>query len=149
MPTSATDGAYAVARDVGARLNLGNLRYSTLACGKTASAKSGRRGNLLQVGPGPLKPTATKKPGIAGLRGLRFSTGSLRQSGDLVRQPRNLSACIVLVDDAALRSLHQFRFCNRHRLQRGLAVAVPDRFLDGADRAAHLGAARFVDDGAA
>src|SRR4030095_14925196 len=66
-----------------------------------------------------------------------------------MRQPRNLAARIVLVNDAALRSLHQFRFRDRKSLQRRFAVAALDRFLDSADGAAHLGAARFVDDGAA
>ncbi len=53
------------------------------------------------------------------------------------------------MDDAALRRLHQFRLGARHRLQRRVAVAALDRFLDGADRAAELGPARLVDDGAA
>src|SRR3979490_2210650 len=37
----------------------------------------------------------------------------------------------------------------RHRLQRCIAVAALDGFLDGANRATPLGAARLVDDGAA
>jgi len=69
--------------------------------------------------------------------------------GDLVREARDLSAGIVLVNDVALRRLHQFRFGMGERLQRRVAIAALDRFLDGADRAAHLGAARLVDDGAA
>ena len=66
-----------------------------------------------------------------------------------MREPRNLSARIVLMDDAALRRLHQLGLGALHRLQRRLAVAALDRFLDGADRAAQLGAPRLVDDGAA
>ena len=68
---------------------------------------------------------------------------------DLVGQALNLPARIVLVNDIPLRSLHQFGFRARHRLQRCIAVAALDRFLDGANRATHLGAARLVDDGAA
>jgi len=74
---------------------------------------------------------------------------SLGELGNLVRQARYLPARIVLVNDIPLRSLHQFGFRARHRLQRCIAVAALDRFLDGANRATHLGAARFVDDGAA
>src|SRR5258708_24047607 len=66
-----------------------------------------------------------------------------------MREPRDLSASIVLVNDVALRCLHQFRLRARHRLQRRSAVAALDRLFDDADRAAHLGAARLVDDGAA
>jgi hypothetical protein len=66
-----------------------------------------------------------------------------------MREPRDLSARIVLVNDIALRCLHQLRFRARHRLQRCSAVAAFDGFFDSANRAAHLGAARLVDDGAA
>ena len=66
-----------------------------------------------------------------------------------MREPRNLPARIVLVNDVALRCLHQFGLRLRHRLQRRVAVAALDRFFDGADRAAQLGPARLVDDGAA
>lgn len=66
-----------------------------------------------------------------------------------MREPRNFSARIVPVNDVALRGLHQFRFRVLHRFQRGIAVTALDRFLDGADRTAHLGATRLVDDGAA
>src|ERR1700679_983080 len=66
-----------------------------------------------------------------------------------MREPRNLSARIVLVNDVALRCLHQFRFRARHGLYRCIAVAGLDRFLDNANRAAHLGATRLVDNGAA
>jgi hypothetical protein len=74
---------------------------------------------------------------------------SLGERGDLVRQGRHLPARIVLVNDVALRCLHQLRFRALHRFQRRIAVAALDCFLDGADRATHLGAARLVDDGAA
>jgi hypothetical protein len=94
-----------------------------------------------------------KKPGAAGLLTniffSQFIRSSFRQLGDLMRQPRDLSARIVLVNDVALGCLHQLRFRVRHRLQRRIAVAALDRFFDNADRASHLGAARLVDDGAA
>src|SRR5215813_10409513 len=64
-------------------------------------------------------------------------------------EPRYLPARIVLVNDVALRRSHQLGFGARHRLQRSIAVAAIDRFLDGADGTAHLGAARLVDHGAA
>ena len=64
-------------------------------------------------------------------------------------QPRNLPARIVLVNDVALRRLHQLGLSLRHRLQCRIAVTALDRFFDAADGAAHLGAARLVDDGAA
>ena len=66
-----------------------------------------------------------------------------------MREPRDLSARIVLVDDVALRGLHEFRFRTRHRLQRRIAVAALDRLFDNANRAAHLGTAGLVDNGAA
>src|ERR1700716_3417138 len=65
-----------------------------------------------------------------------------------MREPRDLSARIVLVNNVALRCLHQLRFRARHRLQRCGAVAALDRLFDDTNRAAHLGAARLVDDGA-
>jgi hypothetical protein len=66
-----------------------------------------------------------------------------------MREPRYLSAGIILMNDIALRCLHQFRLSARHRLQCCSAVAALDRLFDDTDRAAHLGAARLVDDGAA
>src|ERR1700730_13629229 len=66
-----------------------------------------------------------------------------------MREPRDLSARIVLVNDVALRCLHQFRLRARHCLQCRIAVTALDRLFDNADRAAHLGAARLVDNGAA
>jgi hypothetical protein len=66
-----------------------------------------------------------------------------------MRKPRDLSARIVLMNDVALRGLHQFRLGAGHRLQRGIAIAALDRLFDGADRAAHLGAARLIDNRAA
>src|SRR6266850_8551661 len=80
---------------------------------------------------------------------MSFSISSSRQLGDLMRQPRDLSACIVLVNDIALRCLHEFRLGARHCLQRRIAVAALDRLFHSADRAAHLGTARLVDNGAA
>ena len=66
-----------------------------------------------------------------------------------MRQARHLPARIVLVNDVPLRGLHQFRFSVLHRFERRITVTALDRFLDGADRATHLRAARLVDDGAA
>jgi hypothetical protein len=74
---------------------------------------------------------------------------SLRKLGDLMREPRYLSARIVLVNDVALRCLHELRFCVRHCLQRCSTVAALDRLFDSANCAAHLGAARLVDNRAA
>jgi hypothetical protein len=45
-----------------------------------------------------------------------FIRGSFRQFCDLMREPRDLPARIVLVNDVALRCLHQFRFRAGHRL---------------------------------
>ena len=96
-----------------------------------------------------------EKPGEAGLLTnifldqFYFASLLFRELGDLVDEPRNFSARAVLVNDVALRCLHQFRLGLRHRLQRRGAVAALDRLFDGADRATHLGAARLVDDGAA
>jgi len=66
-----------------------------------------------------------------------------------MREPRDLSARIVFVNNIALRRLHQLRLRIRHRLQRGIAVAILDGLFDRSYRAAHLGAARLVDNGAA
>ena len=93
--------------------------------------------------------TEKQKPGEAGLLTNIYSVSSLRELGDSVRQARHLPARIVLVNDVALRGLHQFRFRVLHRLERRLAIAALDRFLDGADGATHLRAARLVDDSAA
>jgi len=77
------------------------------------------------------------------------SISLFRELGDLMRQPRNLPARIVLVNDVALRCLHEFGFRMRHRLQCRVAVAALDRFFDVSNRATHLGAARLIDNGAA
>jgi len=66
-----------------------------------------------------------------------------------MRETRYLPARVVLVNDVALRCLHQLRLRVLHRLQRCVPVTALDRFLDGADRAAQLGPLRLVDDGAA
>ena len=66
-----------------------------------------------------------------------------------MREPRDLSARIVFVNDVALRCLHQFGLRVRHRFERCSPVAALDRLFDRSYRAAHLGAARLVDDGAA
>ena len=72
-----------------------------------------------------------------------------RELRDLMRQPRNLSARIVLVNDLALCRPHEFRLGARHRLQGCIPIAALDRLFDGSHRTAHLGAAGFVDDSAA
>ena len=66
-----------------------------------------------------------------------------------MRQPRNFSARGILVNDVALRSLHQLRLGADHCLERRVAVAPLDRLFDRPHRAAHLGPTRFIDDGAA
>jgi hypothetical protein len=66
-----------------------------------------------------------------------------------MRQPGNLAARIVLMNDVLLASPHQFRLCALHRLDRSVAIALRDCFLDDPDRAAHQGAPRPVDGGPA
>jgi len=66
-----------------------------------------------------------------------------------MREPRNFSARVVLVNDVALRGLHQFGLRMCHRLQRCIAIATLDCFFDGSDGAAHLRPARLVDHRAA
>jgi len=66
-----------------------------------------------------------------------------------MRKTRHFAARIVLVNDVALRSSHQFGLRVRHRFQRSVAIAALDRFLDVAHRATHLRSARLVDQGAA
>ena len=66
-----------------------------------------------------------------------------------MRQPGNLAARIIIMDDVSLASPHQFRLCALHRLDRGVAITLRDRFLDDPDRAAHQGAPRPVDGGPA
>jgi hypothetical protein len=90
-----------------------------------------------------------KKPGMAGLPHEFFSISLFRELCDLMGQPRNLSAGIVLVNDVALRCLHQFRLGARHRLEGRITVAALDRFLDGSHRTTHLGPARLIDDSTA
>src|SRR3569623_637938 len=72
-----------------------------------------------------------------------------RELGDTKRQPRDLAARIVLVNDILLAGPHQLRLCALHRLDRGVTIALRDRFLDDPDRAAHHGPSRLVDGGAA
>ena len=86
---------------------------------------------------------------MAGLLPNFFSISLFRELCDLMRQPRNLSAGIVLVNDVALRRLHQFRLSTRHRLEGPITVAALDRFLDGSHRTTHLGPARLIDDSTA
>ena len=72
--------------------------------------------------------------------------GELR---DLMGQTRYLPARIVLVNDVALGGLHQLGLGALHGVQRCGAVALCDGVFNDANRSAHLGAARLVDDGAA
>jgi hypothetical protein len=72
-----------------------------------------------------------------------------RKLRDLMHQTRHFAARIVLVNDVALRGAHQLGLGARHRPQRCIAIAALDRFLDSADRAAHLRPARLIDQGAA
>src|SRR6516164_10952980 len=92
----------------------------------------------------------TEKPGTGRARRQALpSIRSFRQLGDLMSKPRDLPAGIVLVNNIALRRFHQLGLGMRHRLQGCVAVTALDRVLGAADRAAHLGSARFVDYGAA
>src|SRR6185312_11406977 len=68
---------------------------------------------------------------------------------DRMRQAGHFPARVVLLNDVALRCTHQLWLGTRHRLCGRVAVATLDRVLDGADGAAHLGAARLVDHGSA
>src|SRR5690349_23903179 len=77
-----------------------------------------------------------------------YPPGLLGELGDRMREAGYFAARIVLVNDVALRRSHQLGLGARHRLGGGIAVAALDRFLDGANSAAHLGAARLVDHGA-
>jgi len=77
-----------------------------------------------------------------------LASSLLGELGDLMGEARNLPARIVLVNDVALRCLHQLRLRAGESLQRRVAVAALDRFLDGTNCAAQLGTTRLVDDGA-
>src|SRR5271163_4772385 len=90
-----------------------------------------------------------KSPAEPGFCSLWFWVGLLRQLRNLMHKSRNLPARRVLVNDVALRRFHQLRLGTRHCLECCVAVTALDRFFDRSDRTAHLGAARFIDDGAA
>src|ERR1700728_1753268 len=99
-----------------------------------------------------VKNTAAKNKSPAKSRAVAifwFWVGLLRQLCNLMHKSRNLSARRVLVNDIALSGFHQLRLGACHCLERCVAVTALDRFLDRSDRAAHLGAAGFIDDGAA
>src|ERR1700723_4247077 len=66
-----------------------------------------------------------------------------------MNKSRNLSARRVLVTDIALSAFYQLRLGARHCLECCVAVTALDRFFDRSYRTTHLGAARFIDDGAA
>jgi len=106
----------------------------------------------------PKHETKKEEPGFAGLLlHLRLSPLACRASlvcllgelGDRMREAGHFAARIVLVNDVALRRTHQLGLGARHCLGGRVAVAALDRFLDGADGATHLCAARLVDHGAA
>src|SRR3954467_8112893 len=93
-----------------------------------------------------------KKPGAkAGLVAIGDGVARylLRELRDLVAEARDFAAGQVLVNDVALRRLHQGRLGELHRFLRRGGVARLDGVLDGAERRTHLRAARLVDDGAA
>jgi len=91
-----------------------------------------------------------KSPAQAGLLRACFRSRRLfRELGDLMRQARNFSARRILMNYISLRRLHELGFGACHRLERAAAIAALDRLLDRPHRTAHLGPARFVDDGAA
>src|SRR5690606_11042747 len=60
------------------------------------------------------------------------------------RQPRDLAARGVLVEDAPAHAAHDLRLCGAQLLLRGRGVARGDRFLDLADEGADTRAARLV-----
>jgi hypothetical protein len=57
-----------------------------------------------------------KSPARPGSHGPLLVDSLFRELRDLMRQPRDLPACIVLVNDLALRRSHELRFGVRHRL---------------------------------
>src|SRR6185437_11817613 len=95
------------------------------------------------------KTKARRMPGFAVFNFGWLTSSLLRQLGDLMRKSRNLSARGILVNDVALRSSHQLRLGTGHCLERRIAVATLDRLFDRPHGSAHLGPARFVDNGAA
>jgi len=76
------------------------------------------------------------------------SISSLRELRNLVREPRHLSARVVLVNDVALCCAHELGLGIHHRLDRSVAIAALERVFDLAHGTAHLRSARLVDDGA-
>jgi len=57
-----------------------------------------------------------KSPARPGSHGPPLVDRLFRELRDLMRQPRDLPACIVLVNDLALRRSHELRLGARHRL---------------------------------
>src|SRR5262245_63244630 len=76
-------------------------------------------------------------------------TRLLAELGNAKREPRHLAAGGVTVDLAFARGLHELRLSALHCLQRLVAVAGCNRFLNLAHRAADAGAPCLVDLGAA
>src|SRR3984885_8845013 len=106
------------------------------------------RKNAEKCLPSKIPPQKTKARLRAGLL-QSFGVGLLRQLCNLMHKSRNLSARRDLVNDIALSGFHQLRLGACHCLECCVAVTALDRFFDRSDRAAHLGAAGFIDDGAA
>src|SRR5580704_12462994 len=69
--------------------------------------------------------------------------------GDAVREPRDFPACCIAMHDTGARGTHECRLGFSHGGGGGGAVAGRDRLLDLAHGAAHAGAPRLVDHGAA
>src|SRR5579871_2159284 len=109
-----------------------------LLCRCITQTKTARRGRAV-----------SRCRNLASLARARHTFGLLAELGDLMREPRDLAARGVLVNDVALGCAHQLGLCARHGLDRGIAVAAIDRVLDAADSATHLRAARLVDRSAA
>lgn len=95
---------------------------------------------------------AKKGPAIAGpflnQFGLRNWARLFCELGDSMREARDLAARTVLVNDVSLTCPHQLRLGALHRLDRGIAIAFGNRFLNDPDRAAHQSPSRLVDGGA-
>src|SRR4051794_23638882 len=91
---------------------------------------------------------ARPRPGFMTLFGRVGLIRSLRELCNLMREPRHLSARVVLVNDVALRRAHELGLSVHHRLDRRVAITALERVFDLAHGATHLRAARLVDDGA-
>ena len=93
---------------------------------KMRASKNFTRWSLLRKSPAEKEKARRRRACLTNIS----SIGLFRELCDLMREPRDLSARIVLVDDVALRSLHELRLRTRHRRQRRIAVAALDRLFD-------------------